>query len=211
MGEYRAIDLCLKGYSGLDHLTISSTFMPIQVIVEPHDPLWGGMFSAESKRVSEALGPNAIAVHHIGSTAIPTIYAKPIIDLLVEVAEIHEVAAHNPAMESLSYEAMGEFGIPGRRYFRKDDQAGVRTHHVHVFAAGSSEVQRHLAFRDFLLAHPELAQQYSELKRSLATAFPDSMEKYMDGKDAFIKEVDRKAAEWRRVLLEWKGEKIEGE
>jgi GrpB-like predicted nucleotidyltransferase (UPF0157 family) len=171
----------------------------MKVLVEPHNPLWADMFDAEAKLVTEALGPNARAIHHFGSTAIPTVYAKPIIDLLVEVAEIHEVAAHNPAMASLGYEAMGEFGIPGRRYFRKDEQAGVRTHHVHVFAAGSSEIQRHLTFRDFLRAHPAWAARYSELKRSLAAAFPDSIEKYMDGKDAFIKDVDRIAAEWRRL------------
>lgn len=66
-----------------------------------------------------------------------------------------------------------------------------------MFAAGSSEVQRHLAFRDFSTAHAEIAVKYSDLKKSLAAAFPDSIEKYMDGKDAFIKEVDRIAAEWR--------------
>ena len=115
----------------------------MKVLVEPHNPLWADMFDAEAKLVTEALGPNALAIHHIGSTAIPTIYAKPIIDLLVEVAEIDEVVAHNPAMEALGYEAMGEFRIPGRRCFRKDDEADVRTHHVHVFVAGSSEVQRH--------------------------------------------------------------------
>ena len=103
----------------------------------------------------------------------------------------------NPAMEALGYEACGEFGIPGRRYFRKDDAAAIRTHHVHAFAVGSPEIERHLAFRDFLRAHPTWAEQYSDLKRNLAAAHADSIERYMDGKDAFIQEVDRLAAAWR--------------
>ena len=119
------------------------------------------MFSIESKMVAQALRSTVVAVHHIGSTAIPAIYAKPIIDLLVEVADIDDVDAHNPAMVALGYEALGEYGIPGRRYFRKGDEAGVRTHQVHTFEAGSPEVERHLAFRDFMLEHPVWARQYS--------------------------------------------------
>jgi GrpB-like predicted nucleotidyltransferase (UPF0157 family) len=92
---------------------------------------------------------------------------------------------------------MGEYGIPGRRYFRKDDPEGVRTHHVHAFQAGSDEVVRHLAFRNYLRAHPADAQRYSELKRKLAREHPREMDAYMDGKDGFIKEMDRRAAAWR--------------
>ena len=100
-------------------------------------------------------------------------------------------------MESLGYEAMGEYGIPGRRYFRKDNQEGIRTHNIHAFEAGSAEVERHLAFRDYMIAHPEAAQRYSELKRRLAEEHPQSMDGYIDGKDGFIKEMDRRAARWR--------------
>jgi GrpB-like predicted nucleotidyltransferase (UPF0157 family) len=171
--------------------------MPRKVAVDPHNPRWAEMFAAESTLVAQALGPNMVAVHHIGSTAIPTIHAKPIIDMLVEVSDLGAVDARNPAIEALGYEPRGEFGIPGRRFFRKDDQAGIRTHHIHAFAAGDPQVKRHLAFRDFLLANPHWARQYSELKRKLADANPDDIERYMDGKDAFIKEVDRMAKAWR--------------
>ena len=169
----------------------------MKVVVEPHNSCWAGMFDIESKMIVQALGSNVVAIHHIGSTAIPAIYAKPIIDMLIEVADIDDVDAHNPAMEALGYEAMGEYGIPGRRYFRKDDEASIRTHHAHTFAEDSPEVERHLAFRDFLLGHPEWAGKYSELKRKLAEAHSDDMERYMDGKDTFIKEVGRKASAWR--------------
>lgn len=167
------------------------------VEVVPHDPRWRQAFQAEAKRVAAALGENAVAIHHVGSTAIPGIYAKPVIDLLVEVRDVTEADGRSPAMESLGYQVMGEFGIPGRRYFRKDDQEGTRTHHIHAFQAGSGEVERHLAFRDYLIAHPEDAQRYSELKRKLASEHPQSMDAYMDGKDGFIKEMERRAAQWR--------------
>jgi GrpB-like predicted nucleotidyltransferase (UPF0157 family) len=92
---------------------------------------------------------------------------------------------------------MGEFGIPGRRYFRKSDAAGIRTHHVHTFQVGSPEIERHLVFRDYMIAHPDDAQNYSELKHLLAKQYPNDIDGYMDGKDEFIKEMDRKAAAWR--------------
>ena len=168
-----------------------------KVEVVPHDPGWRDAFEAEAKQVAAALGENVVAVHHIGSTAIPNIYAKPIVDLLVEVGDIAGVDGRSSAMESLGYEVMGEYGIPGRRYFRKDNREGIRTHNIHAFEAGSAEVERHVAFRDYMIAHPSDAQRYSELKRRLAREHPQSPDGYMDGKDGFIKEMDRRAAQWR--------------
>ena len=168
-----------------------------KVEVVPHNSQWRVAFEAEAKHVAAALGENVVSIHHIGSTAIPNIYAKPIIDLLVEVRDITEVDGQSSAMESLGYEVMGEFGIPGRRYFRKDNQEGIRTHQIHAFGVGSAEVERHLTFRDYMIAHPGDAQRYSELKRKLAEEHPQSMDGYMDGKDGFIKEMDQKAARWR--------------
>lgn len=169
----------------------------MKVEVVPHSPRWRDAFAAEAKHVAAALGQCVVAIHHIGSTAIPNIYAKPVIDLLVEVKDITEVDGRSSAMESLGYEVMGEYGIPGRRYFRKDTREGIRTHNLHAFEAGSAEVARHLAFRDYMVAHPEDAQRYGELKRRLAEEHPQSMDGYMDGKDGFIKETDRRAARWR--------------
>src|SRR5919202_5964727 len=116
-----------------------------KVKVVPHNPQWRDAFEAEAKHVADALGENVVAVHHIGSTAIPDIYAKPVVDLLVEVRDITGVDGRSSEMESLGYEVMGEYGIHGRRYFRKDDREGIRTHHVHAFEAGSAEAERHLA------------------------------------------------------------------
>jgi GrpB-like predicted nucleotidyltransferase (UPF0157 family) len=168
-----------------------------KVEVVPHNPRWRDEFEAEAERVAAALGETVVAVHHIGSTAIPGIYAKPVIDLLIEVRDITAVDSRSSAMRSLGYEALGEYGIPGRRYFRKDSLEGIRTHQIHTFEAGSAEAKRHLAFRDYLTAHPAEAQKYSELKRKLAKRHAHDIDKYMDGKDGFIKETDRRAALWR--------------
>lgn len=171
--------------------------MPRRVVVAPHDLRWGDMFATESAGVRQALGSNCVAIHHVGSTAVPAIYAKPIIDMLIEVVDLRCVDAHNPAMQRCGYEAMGEYGIAGRRFFRKDDDAGNRAYHVHLFVAGCDQVRRHLAFRDFLRVHPQWGKRYSDLKRKLAHANPDSIERYMDGKDALVHELDKLAAAWR--------------
>ncbi|MDZ8051432.1 MAG: GrpB family protein [Aulosira sp. ZfuVER01] len=170
----------------------------MKVEVVPHDPTWRVKFEHESKLVASALGDNVIAIHHIGSTAIPHIYAKPIIDILVEVKDIAKVDKQNSQMAVLGYKAMGEFGLPGRRFFRKHDETGTRTHHVHTFEINFSGVQRHLAFRDYMIAHPEEANKYSELKRQLAKQYPDDINGYIDGKDGFIKDREKRALEWKR-------------
>lgn len=169
-----------------------------EIEVVPHNFEWRDEFETEAKQIAAALGENIVSVYHIGSTAIPNIYAKPIIDLLVEVKDISVVDEQNSAMESLGYEVMGEFGIVGRRYFRKDNQHGIRTHQIHTFVSSSPEVERHLAFRDYLIAHAEEAQSYSDLKRRLIEKNSQNMDEYMDGKDDFIKKVDQKAEQWRK-------------
>jgi GrpB-like predicted nucleotidyltransferase (UPF0157 family) len=172
-----------------------------KVEVVPHNPHWHREFQNESAQVIVALGDNVIAIDHIGSTAIPAIYAKPIIDILVSVADVAKVDDRNASMQVLGYEIMGEYGITGRRFFRKDNESGIRTHHVHVFTVGSAQINRHLAFRDYMRVHPEEAQQYSDLKQRLAKQFPDDIEGYMDGKDEFIKAIDQKAAVWQHQLI----------
>jgi GrpB-like predicted nucleotidyltransferase (UPF0157 family) len=167
------------------------------VQVHPPNPQWSKDFEAEAAQIALALGDNVAHIHHIGSTSIPNIYAKPVIDLLVEVNNIDRVDGCQTAMEALNYSALGEYGLPGRRYFRKDNAEGARTHHVHTFCVGSFEVVRHLAFRDFMIAHPDCAQQYSDLKRDLAAQYPTDIEGYMDGKDEFVKAMEQQALHWR--------------
>lgn len=171
--------------------------MTRSVIVVPYDPAWKLNFRVETGHIARALGANVLSIHHIGSTAIPGMHAKPIIDILLLVEDINRLDEQTSAMEGLGYEVMGEYGIKGRRYFRKEDASGTRTHHVHAFQVDSPEFERHLAFRDFLIAHPEEAQQYSLLKQKLALDHPEDMEAYIDGKDPFIKEYEDRAIAWR--------------
>jgi GrpB-like predicted nucleotidyltransferase (UPF0157 family) len=169
-----------------------------KVEVVPHNSNWHNLFEIESKKIIIALGENVIAIHHIGSTSICTIHAKPIIDILIEVRSISNVDERNPMMQTLGYQCMGEFGIKDRRFFRKDNTAGIRTHHIHIFEVNSAQIVRHISFRDYLNAHPEDALKYSTLKRSLAKQYPFDIERYMDGKAEFIQEIDCQALEWRK-------------
>ncbi len=144
-----------------------------------------------------AVGDHLVAIHHIGSTAIPGIRAKPVIDMLAVVTDVAQVDERNSGLQALGYEAMGEFGIPGRRYFRKDDVGGNRTHQIHAFQIGSPQIERHLAFRDFMKAHREFADQYDALKEKLADLHPNDIAGYTAGKDEFIKAMDARAVAWR--------------
>ncbi len=143
-----------------------------KVEVVPHNRELQNLFEAESRLINRVLAPNVIAIHHIGSTDISSIYAKLIINLLVAVKEINYVDKQNSRMETIGYKAMGEFGIVGRRYFCKHNLLGIRTHHVRIFTSTSSEIGRHLGFRDYLIAHPIKAIEYSLLKQKLVQQYP---------------------------------------
>jgi GrpB-like predicted nucleotidyltransferase (UPF0157 family) len=158
-----------------------------EVYVAPPNASWGARFHHEAGLISAAFIEHDIEIHHVGSTAIKGIYAKPVIDILLLVDDLSIADSKVSAMQGLGYQALGEYGIVGRRYFRKNAANGTRTHHVHLFRHGSNEAMRHLAFRDYMNAHPDVAQEYSSLKLQLADAFPDDAEAYMDGKDSFIK------------------------
>jgi GrpB-like predicted nucleotidyltransferase (UPF0157 family) len=164
--------------------------------VVSHDPEWASKFEIEAGRVIETLGATVVRMHHIGSTAIPRIKAKPVIDILLEVGSLKTLDEKSSMLEALGYEAKGEFGISGRRYFRLNDSWGMRTHQIHAFEAGTPDVIRHIAFRDYMRAHPSAAEEYSSLKERLANAYPNDMAAYMEGKDVFIKQYEGRALLW---------------
>ena len=163
-----------------------------------YNPLWPDLFRQEARRISAILRGEIILIHHIGSTAIPVIKAKPVIDCLIEVARIEKVDEFNPNMIALGYEPRGENGIPGRRYFNKK-LGDIHTHHLHIFQVGHPEIERHLDFRDYLRAHPADAQAYSRLKEELAQIFKHDPEAYTEGKSEFVRRIDRLAATWREA------------
>ncbi len=159
--------------------------------VVPYDLNWSNLFREEAWLVQKALGNNCTAVHHVGSTAVPGLPAKPVIDMLAVVKDIQAVDKAAEAMQQLGYEAKGEHGIAFRRFFLKGKE--LRTHHVHVFQIGDAEIERHVHFRDWLISHPEDAKNYAVLKQHLAQQFPNDINGYCNGKEAFISEIDAKS------------------
>jgi GrpB-like predicted nucleotidyltransferase (UPF0157 family) len=167
-----------------------------RVYLQPYDARWADEFARESSAVARALGSILTAIHHVGSTAIPGIRAKPIIDILAVSTAISLLDERPSPLEALGYEALGEFGIPGRRYFRKNNSAAERTHQIHAFQTGSPQIFRHLAFRDYLRAHPAAARDYDALKQQLAESYPNDISSYTDGKGSLIHDIDTRAASW---------------
>ncbi len=155
------------------------------------DPTWPVQFETERARLASVLGEGVVAIHHIGSTAVPGLAAKPVIDLLVEVRDLAALDARSEALILCGYTPRGENGIPGRRYFHKGTP--VRTHHLHAFAEGDGALVRHLAFRDYLRAHPETAREYGELKKGLARTWAHDPVRYVEGKDAYVKRIEARA------------------
>jgi GrpB-like predicted nucleotidyltransferase (UPF0157 family) len=168
----------------------------MRIHVVASNPDWPAKWEHEAHQITRALGEIVVGIHHIGSTAIPGMYAKPIIDILLEVVDIVRLDSLVTGMASLGYECLGEYGIRGRRYFRKDNSSGTRTHQVHAFQHGDRHIHRHLAFRDYLIAHADVANAYSDLKRELAAKHPEDAEAYMDGKEPFINAHQAKALAW---------------
>jgi len=165
-----------------------------EIVLAPHSTAWGPAFEREASAIREALSDLSIELHHVGSTAIPGIVAKPVIDMLGIVPAVEELDVCVHRLAALEYEALGEFGIPGRRYFRRDGPDGARTHQLHAFAVDSPEIQRHLDFRDYLRAFPAEAAAYATLKQGLARRCGDDMHAYSDGKSEFISVIERRAA-----------------
>lgn len=166
-------------------------------LVLPHDPSWMLAFSREARALAAAVAPTVMALHHIGSTAVPGILAKPVIDMLGETSCLRAFDLSSPRFEAMGYESMGAFGIEGRRYFRKSAADGTRTHHLHVYEVGSPQIARHLSFRDYLLAFPDRAAAYSALKARLVSGGSDGRATYQEAKAAFVAVLDAEAAAWR--------------
>lgn len=166
--------------------------MARKVEVVPYDPAWPAAFKGESKLLRSVLGRNCMEIFHIGSTAVPGMMAKPIIDILVSVKDLGKVDQCNEKMTDLGYEALGENGITGRRFFRKGGEQP--THHVHIFEnSNQDEIQRHLAVVEYLCAQERRREEYSELKTYLAQAYPEDIEGYMEGKAYFVSQLEQEA------------------
>lgn len=153
---------------------------------------WPLLFEQESALIAEALGDDVIDLQHIGSTSVPGLRAKPIIDILVAVESFAPVENYARRLEPLGYHYHSQEDDAERLFFWKGTP---RTHHLHIVEYATWEHQRHLLFRDYLRAHPDIARWYEDVKRELAEAFKGNRPAYTKGKTAFIKSIMARAVE----------------
>lgn len=165
--------------------------MNVPIAIDDYNLRWPERFESIRDRIAPALGTIAAAIEHIGSTAVPGLAAKPIIDLDVLLRSDADLPAAMSKLAALGYEHQGDLGIPGRHAFKAPSH-DVQ-HHLYVCLPSTEEFSRHIAFRDHLRAHPKDANVYSSLKRSLAQRFPHDRDAYTNAKTQFVHEILNRA------------------
>lgn len=163
---------------------------PMKIIIEEYQEAWPQQFEAEKTHLSKFIPESAI-VEHIGSTSVPGLAAKPIIDIMIGLVNFDVANSLVAGISSLQYEYVSQFEdqMPYRRFFRKEKE-GVRTHHIHMVAIDSEFWNRHLAFRNYLRNHPEVAGEYAAIKYELAQREWSDMNDYADAKTEFIRSIE---------------------
>lgn len=154
------------------------------ITVVDYDPHWATNYAIAAQAIAQALGEVAVRIHHIGSTAVSGLSAKPVIDMLLEVVSLSDLDRLDHVMVDLGYRPRGENGIAGRRYYTKGGHA--RTHHLHAFVVGDEHIQRHLAFRDYLRVNPSVCAEYAAIKHAAARACGNDAAVYSQLKNDFI-------------------------
>jgi GrpB-like predicted nucleotidyltransferase (UPF0157 family) len=151
-----------------------------EVILREYDPAWPRLYEQWRNRILEACGPLITEIHHIGSTAVPGLLAKPVIDIMPGVADFEDGFSIVRAMQELGFESRGEFGLPLRHYFNRTDV------HVHVYPVGQGQWHHQLVFRDHLRNHQAARNSYAALKRKLQSRHRFDPNAYTEAKSAFI-------------------------
>jgi GrpB-like predicted nucleotidyltransferase (UPF0157 family) len=163
------------------------------VVIVDYDASWPVRFAEERARLAPAIAPFARSIEHVGSTAVPDLCAKPIIDLLVTVEQLGLAQRYAAALTTVGYVLRADTADTERYAFGKRDVQGKRPipgYNLHVVQHGGVEHQRHLAFRDYLCSHPDAARAYGDLKRRLATAFGNDRDGYTQAKSAFVRSIE---------------------
>lgn len=165
--------------------------------IVPYDPAWPVQFAAERDRIETALGPLALRIHHHGSTSVPGLAAKPVIDIQVSVAELEPLDRWRIALGALGYVHVAHPDDAVCPFFHKP-RDWPHSHHVHLVRSGSDEERRTLAFRDYLRDHADVAGEYERIKRQLAAAVHDAalfgaQESYANAKTPFVVSVTERA------------------
>lgn len=181
------------------HPSLDEAFDPAVRIVE-HDHAWARQADEELRRIGEALGCLAVRLEHVGSTAVPGLAAKPILDLQVSVACMEPRAGYIGPLQQLGYLFAADPDSSDLHFFGKPPQR-PRPHHLHVCEAGSSHEFRHLAVRDFLCEHSGEAARYAALKRELVKRHPQDRLAYIAGKEQYVTELESRALVWARRRL----------
>src|SRR5579864_4394673 len=180
-------------------INILDSTMENPVIVLDYNPNWPRRFQSLRKRIADALGDTASAIEHVGSTAVPDLVAKPIIDIDVLLASETMLPTAIERLTRLGYIHRGNLGVPDREAFRAP--AGDPRHHLYVCPPGSAEFRRHMAFRDYLRAHPEEAKVYGDLKIALAQRFREDRSAYNAAKSEFVEELTGLAMRYSEKLV----------
>lgn len=165
----------------------------MKVRLTNYDENWIKSYEDECKVMRDIFGDEIIQFEHFGSTSVPGMKAKPVIDMMVLVKDIYQIDQFNSKLEMLGYDLAGEWGIAGRRLLRKGGDN--RTHHIHIYQFDHPEIYRHLVVRDYLLEHPEEVKSYSEFKEILASKYDETRE-YSKAKKDFVSKLEQRAIEY---------------
>jgi len=168
--------------------------------VVPFRSSWKELFEQEKDLLNRALGEKALQTEHIGSTSIPGIVAKPIIDIMVAVVSLSQATEHIPKLEELGYEYKSPDTVPERLFFAKEQEPEYRTHHLNLVAQDSVFWNNQLAFRDYLRKHDQLAVEYGNLKKHLAKVYSLTKVLDRDGKTEFVTKILELARKERREI-----------
>ncbi|MFD0770511.1 GrpB family protein [Bacillus sp. CGMCC 1.60114] len=161
------------------------------IVIEEYTPNWALQFKEEQKIIKDIIGSTALAIEHIGSTSVEGLGAKPILDIMVGVRDLSEIDTFIEPLEKIGYEHVFHQEFPNRRFFRKGLwRAG--THHLHIYRFGSDEWDSNLLFRDYLRNHPDVRQQYNQLKKELANKHHFDRVAYTNAKAPFITNIIQK-------------------
>lgn len=159
------------------------------VVVKPYDPSWAQDFAAIRDELAAAVSDLVLSIEHVGSTSVPGLSAKPIIDIDIVIESEENFPEVAKALASIGYTHEGNLGIPGREAFKYEGKDHLRKHHLYVCTKDASELRRHLSFRDYLLTHPEAVKEYSRVKEEGAKLYPNDIDAYIQHKSPFIESI----------------------
>lgn len=174
---------------------------PVQTVeIVDYDPRWAELYEKEKRRILEAVGDIIVEIEHIGSTAVLGLGAKPIIDIMATVKYLDDAKKCIRPLQKVSYkyQPQHESLIPERRFFNKGQPPKEQHYHLHLVEHSSDFWKRHILFRDYLRTHPEIAREYYELKKKLASKHGTDREGYTEAKTSFIQTVIAKAEEEKK-------------